>query len=149
MPIFCVKSLKIYTGQKNLHWRHQWRQWQLSGMLFISSTGQNYLWPWYLTPIPCLFFFLCRKNTYFFSNIFLFFLFPFVSFLRDIEYDLPITPVILYHINFHMRNFLAQFGLVYAFLPSIVCHCLSLLNVLKISQKWETFSNFFFKKASS
>ena len=32
MPIFCVKSVKIYTGQKNLHWRRQWRQWQLSGM---------------------------------------------------------------------------------------------------------------------
>ena len=80
---------------------------------------------------PVRFFLLCRKNTYFFSNIFLFFLFPFVSFLRDIEYDLPITPVILYHINFHMRNFLAQFGLVYAFLPLIECHCLSLLNVRK------------------
>ena len=33
MPIFRVKSVKIYTGQKNLHWRRQWRQWQLSGML--------------------------------------------------------------------------------------------------------------------
>ena len=32
MPIFRVKSVKIYTGQKNLHWRRQWRQWQLSGM---------------------------------------------------------------------------------------------------------------------
>ena len=32
MPIFSVKSVKIYTGQKNLHWRRQWRQWQLSGM---------------------------------------------------------------------------------------------------------------------
>ena len=32
MPIFRVKSVKIYTGQKNLHWRCQWRQWQLSGM---------------------------------------------------------------------------------------------------------------------
>ena len=30
MPIFRVKSAKIYTGQKNLHWR---RQRQLSGML--------------------------------------------------------------------------------------------------------------------
>ena len=29
MPIFRVKSVKIYTGQKNLHWR---RQRQLSGM---------------------------------------------------------------------------------------------------------------------
>ena len=29
MPIFCVKSGKIYTGQKNLHWRRQQR---LSGM---------------------------------------------------------------------------------------------------------------------
>ena len=33
MPIFRVKSVKIYTGQKNLHWRRQWRQWQLLGML--------------------------------------------------------------------------------------------------------------------
>ena len=32
MPIFCFKSVKIYTGQKNLHWRRQWRQWQLWGM---------------------------------------------------------------------------------------------------------------------
>ena len=31
-PIFRVKSVKIYTGQKNLHWRRQPRQWQLSGM---------------------------------------------------------------------------------------------------------------------
>ena len=30
MPIFRVKSVKIYTGQKNLHWR---RQRQLSGMI--------------------------------------------------------------------------------------------------------------------
>ena len=35
MPIFRVKSVKIYTGQKNLHWR---RQWQLSGMLPSGST---------------------------------------------------------------------------------------------------------------
>ena len=30
LPIFRVKSVKIYTGQKNLHWR---RQRQLSGMV--------------------------------------------------------------------------------------------------------------------
>ena len=30
---FLLASVKIYTGQKNLHWRRQWRQWQLSGML--------------------------------------------------------------------------------------------------------------------
>ena len=89
--------------------------------------------PCYLTPIPFPFFFLCRKNTYFFSNIFLVFLFPSFSFLRDIEYDLPITPVILYHINFHMWNFLAQFGLVYAFLPLIECHC---FQYAKCSQKY-------------
>ena len=35
MPIFRVKSVKIYTGQKNLHWRRQWRQWQLSGMMIV------------------------------------------------------------------------------------------------------------------
>ena len=33
MPIFRVKSVKIYTGQKNLHWRRQPRQRQLSGMV--------------------------------------------------------------------------------------------------------------------
>ena len=38
MPIFRVKSGKIYTGQKNLHWRRQWRQWQLSGMGQASSS---------------------------------------------------------------------------------------------------------------
>ena len=37
MPIFRVKSVKIYTGQKNLHWRRQWRQWQLSGMCDLRS----------------------------------------------------------------------------------------------------------------
>ena len=37
MPIFRVKSVKIYTGQKNLHWRRQWRQWQLSGMFRSGS----------------------------------------------------------------------------------------------------------------
>ena len=36
MPIFRVKSVKIYTGQKNLHWRRQPRQWQLSGMKIIN-----------------------------------------------------------------------------------------------------------------
>ena len=37
MPIFRVKSVKIYTGQKNLHWRRQPRQWQLSGMLLSEK----------------------------------------------------------------------------------------------------------------
>ena len=32
MPIFRVKSVKIYTGQKNLHWRRRPRRRQLSGM---------------------------------------------------------------------------------------------------------------------
>ena len=41
MPIFCVKSVKIYTGQKNLHWRRQPRQRQLSGM-FLSSFKFDY-----------------------------------------------------------------------------------------------------------
>ena len=33
MPIFRVKSVKIYTGQKNLHWRRRPRRRQLSGMI--------------------------------------------------------------------------------------------------------------------
>ena len=41
MPIFRVKSVKIYTGQKNLHWRRQWRQWQLSGMGAGDSWSPN------------------------------------------------------------------------------------------------------------
>ena len=32
LPIFCVKSIKIYTGQKNFTWIHLWRSWQISGM---------------------------------------------------------------------------------------------------------------------
>ena len=41
MPIFRVKSVKIYTGQKNLHWLRQWRQWQLSGMEIRWTTLTN------------------------------------------------------------------------------------------------------------
>ena len=40
MPIFCVKSVIIYTGQKNLHWRRQPRQRQLSGM-YANTTLAN------------------------------------------------------------------------------------------------------------
>ena len=36
MPIFRVKSVKIYTGQKNLHWRRRPRRRQLSGMSQVS-----------------------------------------------------------------------------------------------------------------
>ena len=32
MPNFRVKSVKIYTGQKNLHGRRLWRPWQIWGM---------------------------------------------------------------------------------------------------------------------
>ena len=42
MPIFRVKSVKIYTGQKNLHWRRQPRQRQLSGMVICLL--DNGLW---------------------------------------------------------------------------------------------------------
>ena len=54
MPIFRVKSVKIYTGQKNLHWRRQPRQWQLSGMpnmRYLYSSGTSlvpYLWAWFV-----------------------------------------------------------------------------------------------------
>ena len=42
MPIFHVKSVKIYTGKKNLHWRRQWRQWQISGMSESEEEGREY-----------------------------------------------------------------------------------------------------------
>ena len=32
MPIFRVKSVKIYTGQKKFTRRYSWRSWQISGM---------------------------------------------------------------------------------------------------------------------
>ena len=35
MPIYCVKSVKIYTGQKNLHGRRPWRPWQIWGMIVM------------------------------------------------------------------------------------------------------------------
>ena len=38
MPIFRVKSVKIYTGQKNLHWRRRPRRRQLSGMAAVLVT---------------------------------------------------------------------------------------------------------------
>ena len=34
MPIFRVKSVKIYTVQKNLHRRRPWRLWQIWGMIW-------------------------------------------------------------------------------------------------------------------
>ena len=32
MPIFCVKSVKIYTDQKKFTQIYSWRSWQISGM---------------------------------------------------------------------------------------------------------------------
>ena len=32
LPIFCVKSVKIYTGQKKFTQIYSWRSWQISGM---------------------------------------------------------------------------------------------------------------------
>ena len=51
MPIFCIKSVKIYTGQKNLHWRRQPRQRQLSGM---EENGPDIfiVWTRYCTRSP-------------------------------------------------------------------------------------------------
>ena len=34
LPIFCVKSVKIYTGQKKFTRTCPWRPWQISGMVF-------------------------------------------------------------------------------------------------------------------
>ena len=45
MPIFRVKSVKIYTGQKNLHWRRQPRQRQLSGMQTFTKNPKLRLKP--------------------------------------------------------------------------------------------------------
>ena len=53
LQIFRIKSLKIYTGQKNLHGRRPWRPWQISGMClqcltmwsaFYRQTIDNHTW---------------------------------------------------------------------------------------------------------
>ena len=36
LPIFRVKSVKIYTGQKNFTRIYSWRLWQISGMFHLS-----------------------------------------------------------------------------------------------------------------
>ena len=36
MPIFCVKSVKIYTGQKKFTRTCSWGSWQISGMIMIQ-----------------------------------------------------------------------------------------------------------------
>ena len=49
LPIFRVKSVKIYTCQKNLHWRRRPRRRQLSGMCSILPTQYAvdiYGWDW-------------------------------------------------------------------------------------------------------
>ena len=50
MPIFRVKSVKIYTCQKNLHWRRRPRRRQLSGMKkIIHSSLQTLTGTWSYT----------------------------------------------------------------------------------------------------
>ena len=56
MPIFRVKSVKIYTGQKNLHWR---RQRQLSGMV-SDEVDNDYV---ILVLKITMFYYLMNKKT--------------------------------------------------------------------------------------
>ena len=44
MPIFCVKSVKIYTGQKKLTRIYPWDPWQISGMV-SSLSNVNIFYP--------------------------------------------------------------------------------------------------------
>ena len=45
MPIFCVKSVKIYTGQKKFTWVYPWRPWQISGMVIhITYPHQTHVY---------------------------------------------------------------------------------------------------------
>ena len=50
MPIFRVKSVKIYTGQKNLHWRRRPRRRQLSGM-YLDIQPQCWIWKQQVCPL--------------------------------------------------------------------------------------------------
>ena len=42
MPIFRVKSVKIYTGQKKFTRICSWGSWQISGMMPTSHEGENH-----------------------------------------------------------------------------------------------------------
>ena len=44
MPIFCIKSIKIYTGQKKLTRIYPWDPWQISGMV-SSLSNVNIFYP--------------------------------------------------------------------------------------------------------
>ena len=44
MPIFCIKSVKIYTGQKKLTRIYPWNPWQISGMV-SSLSNVNIFYP--------------------------------------------------------------------------------------------------------
>ena len=39
MPIFRVKSVKIYTGQKKITQIYSWGSWQISGMFHSTPTA--------------------------------------------------------------------------------------------------------------
>ena len=56
MPIFRVKSVTIYTGRKNLHWRRQPRQRQLSGINtpYTNMPFFNFK-QWIVLKVICLF----------------------------------------------------------------------------------------------
>ena len=43
LPIFCVKSVKIYTGQKKFTQIYSWRSWKISGMYLLQSEAFNHL----------------------------------------------------------------------------------------------------------
>ena len=44
LPIFRVKSIKIYTRQKKLYGRCPWRPWQISGMIMIIMFISKITW---------------------------------------------------------------------------------------------------------
>ena len=41
LPIFRVKSVKIYTGQKKFTWIYSWRSWQISGVMMTNNDDDN------------------------------------------------------------------------------------------------------------
>ena len=54
MPIFCVKSVKIYTGQKKITRVYPWRPWQISGMgLICVLSGKIPDSGWWNVQVSC------------------------------------------------------------------------------------------------
>ena len=63
MPIFCVKSVKIYTGPKKFTRIYSWRSWQIWGMHNVHCTWDPFIFrPVLSAPLTSQCFCICSKR---------------------------------------------------------------------------------------